>query len=236
MLENYFFLQLTFALHYAKTAKVPLEKAIAICTNLRRRLNLSTPGGTARWDEFLARVCESRDHPDELRSTWNEFYEALHQPAASSPFGCFCYEQPNAAGVVRIHFLPPAAITSSPLAASCADARASELREMFRHISRTEKGAVSVLGISWLYNLEAYNRLFPAPYVASIRRPWFPLHLTGSSTWGQVLDWRQQVKPAMREKLLCNLQHLKPDTPWGVFPLEAKVTTCEIEAFYELFA
>lgn len=235
MLEDYFFLQLTFALHYSAAAKVPLEKAIVLCTNLRRRLNLSAPGGAARWDEFLARVCGFRDDPAELRSTWNEFYEARHQPAPKCPFGCFSYEPPDAAGVVRVHFMPPADVTTSPLAAASAPARVSELQEMFRHISRTQKGAVSVRGVSWLYNLEAYNRLFPASYIGSIQRPWFPLHLTGSSTWGQVLDWRQEVKPRVRERLLSNLQHLKPCIPWEVFPLQAKVATCEIGAFYALF-
>jgi hypothetical protein len=59
--------------------------------------------------------------------------------------------------------------------------------------------------MSWLYNLDAYKRLFPSAYRRSVREPGFAPHLNGTSTWGQVLDWRQQVKPAMRDAVLANL-------------------------------
>lgn len=105
---------------------------------------------------------------------------------------------------------------------------------MFSHILRTEKGVKSVVGVSWLYNLDAYKRLFPSAYVASLRTPWFPLHLNGSSTWGQVLDWRQEVKPALKAVLLSRLHLMRAQAPWEVFPLRAMVATSEAEVFYEL--
>lgn len=113
--------------------------------------------------------------------------------------------------------------------------RRHELRTLFSHVRRAERHAASVRGVSWLYNLEAYRRLFPAAYVASIERPSFAVHLNGSSTWGQVLSWRQEVKPAVREALFARLAAMNIDAPWEVFPYQALVATCDIEAFYEWF-
>jgi hypothetical protein len=40
---------------------------------------------------------------------------------------------------------------------------------MFAHIAEHEPQATTVCGASWLYNCEAYRRLFPPSYTA--RRP-----------------------------------------------------------------
>lgn len=233
MPEDYFALQLTFASHCAAVAKVPFDVAVARCTNLRRRLNLGGPGGADRWEILLARMRASAHDPAALIAMCREFHDTRPDAVAARAFGCFSYEPADAAGVVRMHFMPPADIASSPLAAANAPHRRQELREMFLHIRRTEPSARSVLGISWLYNLDAYRRLFPADYVTSIRRPWFPLHLNGSSTWGQVLDWRQDVKPAMRRALLDRLGELNAAAPWEIFPLQAQVASCALDAFDE---
>ena len=106
---------------------------------------------------------------------------------------------------------------------------------MFSHIRRTERGVLSVRGISWLYNLEAYRRLFPHSYVISIQPVDVPLHLNGTSTWGQVLNWRQEVKPDMRDALVGRLGTLRKEPPWKVFPLQALTATSDIADFYERF-
>lgn len=234
MLEDYFSLQLTVASHYATEARVPFELAVARCTNLRRRLHLWGPPGAARWDAFLSQMRKQAIDRAALLSTCSAFHRCRPQAAPTRLFGCFSYDSPDAAGVLRVHFMPPENISASPLAAASLHARAGELRAMFAHIRRTERNAESVMGVSWLYNLDAYKRLFPSAYVAAIRPPWFPLHLNGSSTWGQVLDWRQGVKPAMRDGLLGRLHLMKAEAPWEVFPLQALAANCNVRAFYEL--
>ncbi|MDB6002642.1 MAG: hypothetical protein JWP52_4341, partial [Rhizobacter sp.] len=123
---------------------------------------------------------------------------------------------------------------ASPLASASIAARLNELRAMFSHVRRTERHVASVRGVSWLYNLDAYKRLFPPSYAASVQAPWFPLHLNGSSTWGQVLNWRQEVKPAVRDAVLARLPAMKITGPWECFPHQALVATSDVEAFYEL--
>lgn len=106
---------------------------------------------------------------------------------------------------------------------------------MFEHIRHEERHATVVMGISWLYNIDAYKRLFPERYVESVSSPAFSVHLNGTSTWGQVLDWRQAVKPAMRDSLLARLSNLRVEAPWAVFPYRALVANCEMAVFHDYF-
>lgn len=50
---------------------------------------------------------------------------------------------------------------------------------------------------------------------------------------GQVLNRRQEVKPAMRAALLAGLADMDIDAPWKVFPYQRLVATHEVGAFYE---
>jgi hypothetical protein len=59
--------------------------------------------------------------------------------------------------------------------------------------------------------------------------------LNGSSIWGQVLNWRQEVKPDVRDQLLVRLNDMEVATPWLIFPLQALVATSQIDVFYDQF-
>ncbi|RDI17688.1 hypothetical protein DFR41_11615 [Pseudacidovorax intermedius] len=235
MPSAYFSLQLIVAAHYAAAAGVPFEVAVVRCTNLRRRLHLWGPSGAEQWASYLAELGQVRHDPEALLSTTLRFHEVRPPLAPAPTFGCFSYDSPNAAGVLRIHFMPPEGLDASPLAAAAVDARRHELRAMFQHIRSAHPEARSVMGVSWLYNLQAYTRLFPQAFVKSIQPVSGPLHLNGSSTWGQVLDWRQQVKPAARDELLRRLVDMDITAPWRVFPLQAQVATCGVQLFHDAF-
>jgi len=153
--------------------------------------------------------------------------------SSNSAFGCFSYNPPNVEGVVRIHFLPPLNQQSSPLSPDRIAERKYELKAMFAEISLLQPHARFVRGVSWLYNLNAYKRLFPSAFVTAIEEPRFPIHLNGTSTWGQVLDWRQRVKPDIEARIVSELPNMRERAPWEIFPLKALTTHCEIEKFYE---
>ncbi len=235
MLEDYFSLQLKVARHYAMAAGVTFDVAITHCTNLRRRLHLWGHERECRWNDFLAQASRCASDHAAVLALCNARYAAQPRIEMVQPFGCFSYDAPDAAGVLRIHFIAPQSTRMSPLAAASIAERMDELRAVFSHVRRTERNAATVRGISWLYHLDAYRRLFPASYAASIQAPSFPLHLNGSSTWGQVLNWRQEVKPVMRDALISRLATLRLEAPWEIFPLQALVATGDIHAFYELY-
>lgn len=235
MLEDYFSLQLKFARHYAVKAAVPLDVAIARCTNLRRRLNLWGDAGAPRWNLFLCRMNSVGNDPAEQIALCAEFQRSRSCAEFERAFGCFSYDPPDASGTLRIHFLVRDGIRSSPLAVENISARRSELQDLFSHVQRTEPRVSNVRGVSWLYNLHAYRRLFPPAYGASVQPVSFPLHLNGTSTWGQVLNWRQEVRPNVRDQLLARLSDMEITAPWLVFPLQALVATSQIDVFYDHF-
>ena len=236
MFEDYFALQLAFAQQYAAAAQVSWASAIARCTNLRRRLNLQGPSGERAWSSLLRLASEEGASFASVLHRCQVLHAEGRAPCPSpAPFGCFSYDAPDGAGVVRIHFMPPANQSSSPLGAHNASQRLDELQRMFVHIGQTEPRARSERGVSWLYNLQAYTRLFPRDFTASVAAPAFPVHLQGSSTWGQVLNWRQAVKPAVRDAVVRALPSMLPHAPWKVFPLQALTAACPIDAFHERF-
>lgn len=235
--ESYFSLQLRFAAHYARLAHVPLREAVDTCTNLRRRFGWMDAAGAARWQAFLRGIDDDADHAQLLRHACG--IHAARGPAAAvaNSFGCFSYAM-QAQGVLRIHFMDaeaPAGDGPGPLARARMHERVAELRALFAHVRAHQPQAATVLGVSWLYNLDAYKRLFPPEYGASAAPAAFPLHLTGSSTWGQVVDHRQQVKPEMRDALMARLDTMTVEAPWRVFPLQAKVARAPVASFHAWF-
>lgn len=238
MPEDYFALQLSFAARHAEVAGMPFDAAVAHCTNLRRRFHLQGAEGAGRWDRFLValRACAD-DHPAAL-ALCMDLFQHRPEPAEDQAraFGCFSFDPPDGSGTLRIHFMPPPGTCASPLASAQTAARMDELRALFLQVRRLGSAVTSVLGVSWLYNLEAYRRLFPPAYGASVRPPWFALHLNGSSTWGQVLDWRQAVKPQVRDAVLANLPAMTADAPWTIFPHQPLVARCAIGHFHDAFA
>jgi hypothetical protein len=230
-MQDYFALQLTVSAHYARIAGVPMDVAIARCTNLRRRFRLTEPDGEPQWAEFLAEVGASRGSEQELLLLCMRRFDAGRAQPASTGFGPFSFDAPGPDGALRLHFMPQEPHAESPLASAGIGDRLDELRALFEAVRRRHRDAASVRGYSWLYHLPAYLRLFPPAYRRSVRAPTVAPHLTGSSVWGQVLDWRQRVKPAMREAVLSRLPAMEVAAPWRIFPLQPLAAECAIAEF-----
>jgi hypothetical protein len=232
--EDYFDLQLRFARRYAGLAAIPRREAISRCTNLRRRFGLADASGAQTWSRFLDSLPDGAAHDEVLERTMS-FHELRGRPAASA-FGCFNYDAPDPHGTLRIHFMPGEQHwADSPLGDARLPQRLCELRALFADVRRRHPHARRVQGLSWLYNLAAYKRLFPPEYVASIALPAFAVHLNGSSTWGQVLNHRQEVKVRLRDRVLGNLDATTTHAPWRAFPLPALCASCGVSRFHESF-
>ncbi len=228
--EDYFDLQLRVATAYARLGGLTRSTAIARFTNLRRRFGLVDEFGAAQWEAFVHSVPEDAEHEELLERTL-EWYE--HRPTlCASPFGCFSYDPPDTHGILRIHFMPEEQHRrDSPLSDARVSERRSELQAMIADVRHRYSNVRHVRGVSWLYNFHAYKQLFPPEYVASITRPTFDVNLNGSSTWGQVLDYRHKVKMQVRDHVLANVDATTLSAPWRAFPLPALVAACAIECF-----
>ena len=232
--QDYFDLQLRFAARYALLAGTSLTEAIARCTNLRRRFGLWGSVGEVRWTDFLRQVEACASHADIVRVVMAKYESGRRR--SLSPFGCFAYDPPDAHGTLRLHFMPDERHRqASPLADSCLRDRRAELTALFMEVRRLHPGVRQVRGLSWLYHVPAYTSLFPARYAGSVRPATVPLKMTGSSTWGQVLDYRHRLRPGIADQVLASLTPSIAHAPWLAFPLQPMSAECAVDAFLDWF-
>ena len=230
--EDYFDLQLRFAARYAELTGDPLREAVARCTNLRRRLGLWGALGEDRWAVFLEQVQGCSDHAGLLQIAM-----AAHDCAPRrdlSPYGCFTYDPPDAQGALRLHFMPEERHRQTrPLSEGSLPERRGELRALFYAVRRLHPEVRQVRGLSWLYHVRAYKSLFPEPYIASLTSPVGPLHMNGSSVWGQVLDYRARLKAGIAEIVLSRLEKPTVVAPRFAFPLQPLAAACSVDHFFD---
>jgi hypothetical protein len=210
---------------------VPTGRALLDYTNLYVRFGLGRDFDPAHpvWREYLAGLA----HDD---GEWTHaFY--LRRPEAAPPaliatFGCFSYARlgPDR---IRLHFVNADGDGQSPLSRARRGRRRAELGALFEHVRRTERGPVRVVGASWLYNIEAYRRLFPEPYLATARV--LPRRFRHMPLWGQFVDRHGEVRAPT---VFAFLQRLRRQADVEgldrCFPLPVLTVEAPVSVFSEL--
>lgn len=233
----YFEVQLRLARRMSELTGIPLSQSARDHTNLHRRFGLGDDREPVAplWAQYVERLDQLANLADQLSWTQEIYRRAPEEPvlAGRTRFGCFACEAPSMEGMVRIHFSNrDTDEAGGPLAKAKVAARVAEITAMLRHIREVHPGATRIQGGSWLYHIEAYRRLFPADYVAS-RTPWTGrITLTGTSSWGQLIDSRERIRPDIRDALVTNLVTLDPAAPWRAFPFQVLSVTAPMESFY----
>ncbi len=139
--------------------------------------------------------------------------------------------------VVRPHFIKLGDDTSpnSPISKERLAESLANLTSMFQYIKDNVSGAKTVKGNTWLYNLEAYKRLFPPEYtaqmVANESREFQFLSL-----WGQFFDRNWQVKNLLANELLNRIDALNSLANLRFcFPYQSLMPELNIQAFYDFY-
>lgn len=234
--RQFFDLQLLFASSVAKLSKMPLEHVLLNYTNLYVRFGLGREFDAAHptWQEYLAGLESSTDHRDWTYAFYQARLPDRGPPSIALTVGCFSYARLGA-DCIRLHFQNAEVAGHSPLAAYRRDQRLAELRILFEEIRRSDDRPPRVVGASWLYNLEAYRRLFPASYLATakIARPRFQ----NMPLWGQFLDRHGAVRQSLvlpfvhRLSMQTSLEGLAQCFPYQVLALDAPASS--FHEFYE---
>lgn len=205
------------------------------------------------WRRYLGRLDELPDGT--ARLDWTvEVYRRMapeRLPEGMIPFGAFSVAVVEGGRVARPHLFganlerDPVGASDrpgggsprergGPLSAANAPERRRELGAMVAYIRERHPEIERVRGVSWLYGIEAYRRLFPPAYVATREVIVGRTSFQGSSSWGQMIDHRGRVKPELRERFLEKLERLDPARPWEVFPLARWGVEAPIGVFDEL--
>jgi hypothetical protein len=228
-------LQLHFAEAIARKTSIPIGEAALLYTNFHRRFGLGDVAADEphpSWHEYAGKLSRFGTHDE--RSGWTQaFYAQAPEEKRSFPdhvFGCFYFHASSESEIVRLHFynLDPL----GPLSKARAEQRRRELADMFACIKRRFPHASQVEGRSWLYGTEAYRRLFPEAYAGSRTVMQSGTRFQGMSRWGQFLDHDDNVKPALRETFLGNIDRLDTNRLWQAFPLPSFRVSAAIDVFY----
>jgi len=240
-LGPYFEVQLRLAGRMAELTGMALGEAAYRHTNLSRRFGQGVPvltPPTEAWLAYAVRLEGAGSLAEQVSLSQAMFRAATDEKtplAGQEGFGCFAFEPPKD-GVVKIHFNnKDTDEAGGPLAAAKIERRKAECAAMTRWIAERHPEAAYISGRSWLYNLEAYRRLFPPDYVATRAVAPGPVHLTGTSSWGQLIDSREAIRADVRDALVANLADLDPEAPWTAFPFPVLTVQAPVETFLRFY-
>ncbi len=231
----FFDLQLRFADRVTALSGLPLARVLLEYTNLYIRFGLGRDFDPAHptWQEYLVGLRDTND----IRAWTYRFYSrrpgGMVAPAVVATFGCFAYARLSGERL-RLHFQNAEPDGHSPLAAGRVSRRLAELAALFEHVKRTQRPPLQVVGASWLYNLDAYRRLFPTSYLATahvITRRFQHMPL-----WGQFLDRDGAIREGMARQFLERLEReSSPDRLDQCFPLPVLSVNAPVQAFHDFY-
>lgn len=226
--KRFFELNWLFALKIAAVWRRPLTDVLLDHTHFYIRFNLGRSFDPAHptWQAYLRGI----EQPGDPIEWTYQFYLAHEAQAVARPdeptFECFSYTVLPGLRI-RLHFHNAETEDCSPLSWERLPARIAELSAMFAHIRAHVDQPTTVVGGSWLYNIDAYRRLFPLAYLASAHVATNEFRYL--TLWGQFLDRRGQVKEQLATRFVedlnqaNNLRDLEKCFPFQVLHLESSV-------------
>jgi hypothetical protein len=233
--KAFFDLQWQFADKVTAISGLPLPRVLFEYTNLYIRFGCGRDFQPTHpiWQAYLVGLHDT----DDKRAWTYRFYltrdEALAGPPVVATFGCFSYAR-LPGDRIRLHFQHADTAGHSSLGMVCVEQRRADLTALFGHVQRTLPAHVQVVGVSWLYNLEAYRRLFPASYVATARvtSPRF----RSMPLWGQFLDRHGGLKEQMTRPFLARLeQQTGVERLHECFPFQVLTVEAPVQEFYDFY-
>lgn len=243
-LRGVFELQLRLARRMSELTGAPLGEMVLRHTNLHRRFGLGriSRGVAPAWATYAAALERQAGLADQVALTETTFItsptEIVPGPGRTA-FGCFACDDATADdGSVQIHFRnADTDADGGPLSWNKLVRRRAEMAAVVANIRATRPAATHIRGQSWLYNLDAYRRVFPADYGEACRpvAP-MPVNLDGNSLWGQAITAAERVRPEVRDAIVRALPELDPTAPWTVFPFGVLATRAPLESFEAFYA
>jgi hypothetical protein len=234
----FFALQLTFAGKLSERFGLSLSEAYYRYTTLTKSLNIS---GMDDWNTCMAALARAPDALEWIYRCYLSRHEREAEPAPDDAefhgnplFGCFYYIVRDST-IIRPHLVKNDLPGMRPLSRARFSVRRAELQRMFAHIRQAVPAARTVLGNSWMYNLEAYRRLYPPAYTASLPASEFD-EFEFLALWGQCYDYDWQIKQPIAQELLRRVDTLADLSQLRLcFPYQILNPECPIEEFYEFY-
>ncbi|MCB0711047.1 MAG: hypothetical protein KDD67_01820 [Ignavibacteriae bacterium] len=233
--QPFFNLQLDFAEIVSAVVGCSLSQGILTYTNLYIRFGLGREFNPEHpvWQDYLVGLQNGNDRYDWTYSFYLKQLQLREATPIEGTFGCFSFGLLRD-GSLRLHFRNSDTGEHSSLSHRYVEQRRVELRMLFDHVRQMPTQPSRVRGVSWLYNLEAYRRLFPPRYLETARAvrgrfQFMPL-------WGQFLDRHGNLKQELTERFrACFLQQNNVGELDRCFPFSVIEVEGEVEEFYQFY-
>lgn len=232
----FFALQLTFVQRLVD--RFAIEPAVA----LQQYTTFTRGIAVAQWELYLAGLQAATDATE-----WAYHWDLIQRAPGPQPgdrtlygralFGCFHYsvhkDRQGNATVIRPHFIKNDGGAGGALRHERLAVRRAEVRRMFVHIQAHVPMAATLVGHSWLYNLAAYRRVYPAAFTRALPA----VHqdeFHSLSLWGQCFDRHWQPKAAVADELLRRLATLDDLAQLRFcFPYQVRRPRCRLSTIYQ---
>jgi hypothetical protein len=227
----FFDIQLRFAGSITRVSHFSFEEAIFRFTNIYLQcLGRSFDPVHPDWQIYLNGLRQTSD-----QALWTyAFYESRKKHIPPSLNGCFQYVYLADKRTIRPHFINTDTSGYGPLSRERMPARLQELKALFTEIRQRHEDTQYVRGVSWLYNLEAYKRLFPAQYTHAMEI--MDGEFQYLALWGQFLQRDGQIRePLVSSFLSCCRRKRRLEDLLVCFPYPVLQTSCPIAAFYKFY-
>lgn len=183
---DFFAMQLRFASKVSEISGLPLAETLGTHTNIYVRLGMGPKFNPTNpdWLEYVSALSAARDPAGWTHEVHRRRSHLPTGPEIAVSVGCFSYALIGQHSV-RLHFHAGPSLSDSPLSLANEKLRRWELATLLSKAAASDENT-QVIGASWLYNLMAYRRIFPEPYICSLR----PIEHTYERLplWGQFLN------------------------------------------------
>ena len=230
---EFFDLQLRFAARVAEIAGVSLGEAVGTHTNIYVRLGMGPQldANNPDWVDYVAALSKARTPAAWTYQLHRQRQHLPAGPAHAATVGCFSYAQAGQ-DRVRLHFQVGAQHPESPLSIANLSLRQRELAALLGMLKASSGQDLCIVGASWLYNLPAYRRIFPQPYLAGLHdmaHPYQRLPL-----WGQFLNRDLSLRSAAAARFLaCVAKASHLNELAACFPLSVLTTSVPAQCIYD---
>ena len=240
--RDFFAIQVQYAQKLADKFGRALEDILFDYTTLTRSFDLiAAPYDQTNpvWQEYLAGLKQAVNLTDYTYNFYLSHKERDIFPTDETfhghlLFGCF-YFSVRANHVIRPHFIKNDPSKYGLLSKDRMSVRLKELKRMFGYIKENVDSAEIVEGHSWLYNTEAYRRLFPPEYTKSMGEGETE-EFQFLARWGQFFDRNWKVKAHIAQEFFNRLEQLEAlEDLHNCFPYYALKPRCHIKYFYEFY-
>jgi hypothetical protein len=238
---RYFDLQLSFARELATRLGQSFGDMLLAYTSLYQILGIEGDFDAQQpvWQTLLKKA-DGRDAATDLHQYYVGRLDVIPRFIDEPHWGCFAYNYRDTyythRNVIRLHFSNQDDSPHRALSHERMPARRSELAEMFAHIAVHEPKAITVCGASWLYNREAYRRLFPPSYASATALVVDEPHYQFRALWGQFLRHDWTVNEELAAGFLQRVEAVHDiDEVAACFPYQVLLASSPIGAFFEFY-